>query len=91
VSFLGQVLRHFPNSVRPVDISSTDHTCKDGCFAITIGGGGNIKFTMIGENTAGGDILTVVAGQRLDGLFATVVKTGTTATNMVEWYNVTTI
>ena len=91
MSYVGAHLEHFPNSCRPVVISSTDHTCKSNCKAVTVGVAGDVKFTMVGENTSGGDTLTCVAGQRLDGRFATIVKTGTTASNMIEWYNVTTV
>jgi len=73
-----------PDGSVAVDITSTDHTCHARCVALEIGGAGDVKYDMAGEGT--GLTLTVPAGKTLVGRFSKVHKTGTTATNIMEFY-----
>jgi hypothetical protein len=68
-----------PNDVVDLTPSGGDVTVPTHCYAVEIGGAGDIKFITRGGTTA---TLTVPAGKRLDLQLATVVDTGTNATQI---------
>lgn len=69
-----------------VDISSTDHSCTQNTRGLYVGGTGNVKVDLIGEQNVGTDAVTftdVAAGTLLPIRCSKVYKTGTTATSML--------
>lgn len=77
-----------PTQGKAVDISSTDFDCTsiftDQAWArrIFVGTGGTVVLKHVGDSTA----LTyknIASGQWMDGMWATVVKIGTTAADMI--------
>lgn len=64
-----------------VDISSADHTASNTCKALWVGTAGNVKCDVAG--TTGITFNNVQDGTLLPFRITVVVKTGTTASNMV--------
>ena len=73
-----------PSDARAVDISSTDHTCKVLCIGVYVGVAGNVKLD--GQNNTGVIFTAVPAGVILPGRWVKVIKTGTTASSLTEFY-----
>lgn len=67
-----------------VDISSTDHVMTKPTRELFIGGAGTLKVIMASGKTV--TFTGVVAGSRLPLDVTTVVRTGTSATNMMALF-----
>ena len=76
-------LEGYPHTSEDVDISSGDHTFSIAVNWLFVSVGGVLKYRL--TNDGADHSITVNGGALLPGLFAKIIKTGTTASGMVGW------